>query len=347
MNKLVKHLVMLCACMMAVFIMKPLQSHAENRVISGPVEAYSSRAQECVFRLDTEHNWRAECNYSFIHLSTTTGHWGDSDLKFTIDENKSSNSRMGWIVVYDQELYYPIFTFEINQAAAGSAPPAVGPYFCNEIPALDDGYERLSWDTSSFNFKFMSNRNVTMTIDGKSVTLTKTSNSNGYTYQYNFNMGKNTTSGARSFRIEVYVDGKNVSGGNHQTYVLSQARKEVFMDNVKIIAGYVPWQEGAVPGRQLIVSYRTNDDFEIWMSWESTKTPYLSNTYKLKVGPRKTVKVSSNSYAYGESGTINIYPGGVGEFIPYYYRNVRIYLKNKNSSTVTTLNVYLDHDYGR
>ncbi|MBR5992502.1 MAG: BACON domain-containing protein [Lachnospiraceae bacterium] len=351
MNKLIKHFAVLCVCVMVALITVPLHSKAENRVISGPVEAYSSRAQDCVFRLDTEHNWRAECNYSFIHLKTTTGHYGDSDLKFTIDENTGSYNRKGWILVYDQELYYPIFTFEINQAAAGSAPPATGAYFSNEIPALDDGYEKISWDTSSFAFKFMSNRNVTMKIDGRAVTLTKTSNSNGYTYQYNFNMGKNTTSSSRSFRIDVTVDGTNVSGGSYHTYILSQPRREVFMDNVRIVAGFVPRVEGAQYGRQLIVSYRTNDDFDIWMSWESADaryTPYNNYiNYTRKVGPKKTVNIGAGNYVNGVSGTVNIYPGGVGEMIPYSYRNVKIYLKNKNGNSVIELNVGIGYDYGR
>ncbi len=56
MRKLHKFLATLSIILFSVIMLSPIKAHAENRVISGPVEAYSSRSQNCTFRLATENN---------------------------------------------------------------------------------------------------------------------------------------------------------------------------------------------------------------------------------------------------------------------------------------------------
>lgn len=344
MKKVINHFMALFIGMVTIALLMPLNAYADNRVITGPQEAYSSRAQECVFRLNTDYGWRAECDYSYIHVSTSTGGSGESELRFTIDENTSPDSRMGWIVLYDKRMYYPIFTFEINQAGANSAPPAVGPYFTNEVAALDDGYEAISWDTPSFTFKFMSNRNVTMKVNGSAVSLTKTRNNNGYTYTYILNMGVNETANARNYQVEVNVDGTNVSGGNHHIYRVAQRKIERFVKDVKIVGGMVTAVEGASHGRPLQVRYTTNDDLLVWLSWESI----LPNQYWYtnRVSPVTTVNIGSQNYAYGTTGTVSILCWSPEEMLPIRRRNVVLHVRGVNSSIQKDINVVLNHDYG-
>ena len=337
MKRVINYFAMLLLCIVTSALIVPTKAFADNRVISGPVEAYSSRAQECVFRLDTENSWRAECNYSFIHLQTPTGHWGDSDLKFTIDENTEPYSRMGWIVVYDQVKYSPIFTFEINQAGAGSPPPAVGPYFTNDIPALDDGYEAVSWNTTSYSFRFMSNRNITMKVNGNTVSPAKTRNSNGYTYTYTLDMGINDTANVKIYTVDVIVDGTNVSGGNRHTYRIAQNRRERFFKDLEIVGGNISIWSDTSYGDYVEAKYTTNDDFEAWLTWDSYPTDTMFLTHR--TGPVTKVDIGSQNYLNGVTGTFKVLCYDRFEPRRAYRANVILHIKCKNSGITTGLRI--------
>ena len=345
MKKVINYFTMLLLCIATCILMVPAKAFADNRVISGPVEVYSSGPQECVFRLNTDNGWRAECDYSYIHVTTTTGYQGESELRFTIDENTESNSRMGWIVIYDKKMYYPIFTFEINQAGANLAPPATGAYFTNEIRALDDKYESVSWNTTSFSFKFMSNRNLTMKVNGNTVTPTKTRNNNGYTYTYTLNMGTNTTPNIRYYTVDVTVDGTNVSGGNHNTYSIRQERKERFLNNVKIVGGMVSAIEGAAHSQPIKIQYTTNDDLDVWFTWESILPG--QNWYSYRVGSVTKVNIGSQNYVNGTTGTVSILCQSPEEMLPIRRRNVVLHIKCRNCTLSKTFNIALNYDYGK
>ncbi|MCR5721902.1 MAG: BACON domain-containing protein [Lachnospiraceae bacterium] len=344
MRKLHKFLATLSIILFSVIMLSPIKAHAENRVISGPVEAYSSRSQNCTFRLSTENNWRAECQYSWIHLSNTTGSYGDSDLRFTIDENTSTNSRMGWIVVYDQRMYYPIFTFEINQAGANSAPPAVGPYFSNEVAALDDGYETVAWNTQSYNFKFMSNRNVTMKVDGKSVTLSKTSINNGYLYQYTLNMGNNYTLSSRSFRVEVKVDGTNVSGGNSHTYTIAQNRTPIILKDAKILDGRISSEDGGYGNKPLKISVKANDSIQVWYTWRSR---HSLGSYSTKSSDKTILNYSytSSEMVNGSTISFTLNPTFTSTGLARTRKDLKVHIKSVHSSTEIIVDVDFNKDY--
>jgi len=343
-KRLFNVLAALCICIMTTTLLHPMVSNAENRVISGIVEAYSSRSQNCTIRLSTENNWRAECNYSFIHLKNTTGSYGDSDLNFTLDENTSSSSRMGWITIYDTKLYSPIFSFEINQAGAGSAPPAVGPYFTNEVAALDDGYEAVSWNTSSFNFKFMSNRNLTMKVDGKTVSPSKTSINNGYVYQYSLYMGYNYTLKSRSYVVDVTVDGTNVSGGNSHRYYISQARTPIILDNAKITEGRISSSDGGYQNKALKVNFRTNDDIEVWFTWRSK---HALGSYSTKTGDKTTYNLNLNSteVVNGRNVIFTANPTFSSGFLGRSRKDLKLHIRSINTGKELVIDVKMDYDY--
>lgn len=344
MKRLFNVLATLCICIMTTTLLHPMVSNAENRVISGIVEAYSSRSQNCTIRLSTENNWRAECNYSFIHLKNTTGSYGDSDLSFTLDENTSSSSRMGWITIYDTKLYYPIFSFEINQAGAGSAPPAVGAYFTNEIAALDDGYESVSWNTSSFNFKFMSNRTLTMKVDGKTVTPSKTSINNGYVYQYNLYMGYNYTLKNRSYVVDVNVDGTNVSGGNSHRYYISQTRTPIILDNAKITEGRISSSDGGYQNKPLKVNFKTNDDIEVWFTWRSKHT---LGSYSTKTGSKTTynLNLTSSEVVNGRNVAFTANPTFSSTGLDRTRKDLKLHIRSINTGKELVVDVKMDYDY--
>ena len=337
MKKVINHFMALFIGMVTIALLMPLNAYADNRVITGPQEAYSSRAQECVFRLSTDYGWRAECDYSYIHVSTSTGGSGESELRFTIDENTSPDSRMGWIVLYDKRMYYPIFTFEINQAGANSAPPAVGPYFTNEIAVLDDGYELVSWDTTSFTFKFMSNRNVTIKVDGNTVSPVKTRNNNGYTYTYTLDMGINDAAKARNYTVDVIVDGTNVSGGNRHTYRIAQKPKERFFKDLKFVGGKISLR-GGMSYDYVEAKYTTNDDFEAWLTWDSLP---VDNMFPVRcISPVTKVNIGSQNYLNGVTGTFKVLCYDSLEPWNSYRMNIILHIRCKNSGITTGLRIY-------
>lgn len=344
MKRVINYFAMLLLCVVTSALIVPTKAFADNRVISGPVEVYSSGPQECVFRLYTDNGWRAECDYSYIHVTTATGSQGETELRFTIDENTDDRSRMGWIVLYDKKQYYPIFTFEINQAGGGMAPPATGAYFTNEIRALDDKYESVSWDTTSFSFKFMSNRNITMKVNGSTVTPSKTRNNNGYTYTYTLNMGINNTANVKYFTVDVTVDGTNVSGGNRNTYYISQNRKDRFFNEPKIVAGMINYRGWAYNSEFLKVRYTTNDDFEAWLTWDSypENQPYYKRYWS---GPVTKVNIGSQNYLNGTSGIFTVWCSSPSEPIPTYRSNVVLHIKCKNSSITKTIGIPLGYHF--
>ncbi|MBP5222086.1 MAG: hypothetical protein J6Z35_02855 [Lachnospiraceae bacterium] len=343
MKKLKNLITFLCLSIFSILLSGPMKVLAANS-ITGPVEAYTYKAQTVTFQLQTDNPWRAETDYDFIHLNDTTGYAGSSSLSFRLDENTSSNSRMGWIVVYDQRMYYPIFTIEINQAGSQAPPPAVGPYFANDTDSLKDNQVTdLAWNTSSFRMKFMSNRNITVKIDGRVITMQKTSNGNGYTYEYTHYMGYNYTKTKRSYTIDVTVDGKNVTGGDHHTYYIRQNRTPVILNDLKILDGYVSSSEDSSLNKPLKIQLKTNDDLETWYTWKSTNVWGSSSTKSTDKNP---VSINLDYYTI-EYGTTVIITSDVKFEKASMFRersDLKLHVRSKSSGIERVVDITMNED---
>ena len=88
-----------------------------------------------------------------------------------------------------------------------------------------------------YTFKFESDKNVTVTMDGMYPWNVKGDNKNldlwllsqksngkgGYIYEYRLSFGINTTYDEIEHKLEVKVNGSNINGGNHHVYTIKQS----------------------------------------------------------------------------------------------------------------------------
>ena len=70
MKKLKNLITFLCLSIFSILVSGPLKVLADNN-ITGPVEAYTYKAQTVTFQLQTDNPWRAETDYDFIHLNAS------------------------------------------------------------------------------------------------------------------------------------------------------------------------------------------------------------------------------------------------------------------------------------
>ena len=218
MKKVLKYLTMLCLTVFVgvMFHSVDVKAARANGTTSIEVNEYTNYP---AFSVHTDSDWSVDVSADFVTALNPTGTAGDAQIVLRIDSNPGKTSRSATIIVRDN---YGAVSLSVTQRAKEAD------YFKILESPFKNGVATIGADGGQLKYTCESDKYVSVRLDGKTVVLIskKSNGKGGYIYEYGLPVSANNTYEKIEHKLEINVDGDNITGGKHHSYSIIQDGRE-------------------------------------------------------------------------------------------------------------------------